>query len=99
MYGIYYTSHSYFRLNGCSKRLVKNKDRVEDSICPSYETTHLCSHYFNDDKLSPVKGRNGTDSVICHSNVLSVFCLSSHHVDRGFPIFWPSDKVFNTALV
>ena len=38
------------RFMGDSKRVVKNKARVEGSICTSYlhrETTHFCSHYFN----------------------------------------------------
>lgn len=92
----------YYRFMGYSKRSVKNKARVEGSICSSYlhrETTHFCSHYFNNKTLSPVNGRNATDSVIRHPHALSVFCLSGHHAGRDFPIFWPSDKVFNAAHV
>ena len=46
---------------GDSKRSIKNKARVEGSICASYlhrETTYFCSHYFNNFMLSPHNWRN-----------------------------------------
>ncbi|RZB46310.1 hypothetical protein D0Y65_050367 [Glycine soja] len=46
---------------GDSKRAVKNKAKVEGSICASYihpETTYFCSHYFNNFMLSPHNIRN-----------------------------------------
>jgi len=49
---------------GYAKRLVKNKARVEGSICASYlhhETTHCCSHYFNKYMLSQQSTRNEAD--------------------------------------
>jgi len=49
------------RFMGVSKRAVKNKVRVEGSICASYihrETTYFCSHYFKNFMLSPRNIRN-----------------------------------------
>ena len=49
------------RFMGDSKRAVKNKARVEGSICASYmhcETIYFCSHYFNNFMLSPHNVRN-----------------------------------------
>ena len=49
------------RFMGNSKRVVKNKARIEGSICASYlhrETTHFCSHYFNNFMLLPHNIRN-----------------------------------------
>ncbi|CAL5209972.1 unnamed protein product [Lathyrus oleraceus] len=46
---------------GDSKRLVKNKAKVEGSICAYYlhrETSHFCSHYFNHLILTPRIIRN-----------------------------------------
>jgi len=43
------------------KRSMKNKAKVEGSICVSYlhrETTHFCSHYFNNFMLRPQNSRN-----------------------------------------
>ena len=43
------------------KQARKNKARIEGSICTSYiyrETTHFCSHYFNNFMLSPSNIRN-----------------------------------------
>ena len=43
------------RFMGDSKQVVKNKTRVEGSICASYlhcETTLFCSHYFKNFMLS-----------------------------------------------
>jgi len=49
---------------GYAKRSVKNKARVEGSICAYYlhrETTHFCSHYFNNFMLRPQHCRNEVD--------------------------------------
>jgi len=49
---------------GYAKRSVKNKARVEGSICASYlhrETTHFCSRYFNNFMLRPQLCRNEED--------------------------------------
>ena len=46
---------------GDSEQSVKNKVKVEGSICVSYlhrETTHFGSHYFNNFMLSPCNIRN-----------------------------------------
>ena len=49
------------RFMGDSKRAVKNKARVEGSICAYYihrVTTYFCSQYFNNFMLSPHNIRN-----------------------------------------
>jgi hypothetical protein len=49
------------RFMGDSKQTVKNKARVEGSICASYlhrETSHFCSRYFNHMMLTPKSTRN-----------------------------------------
>jgi len=49
------------RFMGNSKRAVKNKGRVEGSICASYihrETTYFYSYYFNNFMLSAHNVRN-----------------------------------------
>jgi len=41
---------------GDSERSLKNKSKVEGSICASYlhrETRYFCSHFFNSFMLSP----------------------------------------------
>lgn len=51
MYG-----HFTCRFMGDAKRAVKNKARVEGSICAFYlqrETTYFCSHYFKTFSLLP----------------------------------------------
>ena len=48
--------YPFERFMGDSKRSVKNKARVEGSICAHYlhrETSHFCSHYFNHLMLTP----------------------------------------------
>jgi len=69
---------------GDSKRLIKNKARVEGFICASYVhrgTTYFCSHYFNNFMLPPCNLRN---EVKCQRDVstLSVFQQHSRHA-RG----------------
>ena len=56
---------------------MKNKARVEGFICASYlhrETTHFCSHYFNNFMLRPQHYRNEVDieSEGFHQSYLSL---------------------------
>ena len=68
---------------GESKRSVKNKARVEGSICAAYlhrETTYFCSHYFKNFILSPSNVRNEThwQNETCDST-LSMFRQVGRH--------------------
>ena len=90
------------RFMGDSKRSVKNKARVEGSICSSYlhrETTYFCSYYFNRSLLSP---RNRRNEVVAdcerHPLALSVFCLPGRH-GGGESSRWLTDEEFNSAHV
>ena len=85
---------------GDSKRSMKNKARVEGSICASYlhrETTYFCSHYFNNFMLSP---RNWRNEVECQRDVstLSVFQQQGRHAGRE-SIHWLTDAEFKSAHV
>ena len=53
--------HFFYRFMGDSKRSIKNRARIEGSICASYihrETTYFCSHYFKGYMLSLRSSRN-----------------------------------------
>jgi hypothetical protein len=69
--------YPFERFMGDSKRTVKNKARVEGSICASYlhrETSHFCSHYFNHLMLTPKSTRNEViDECERSMWILSVF--------------------------
>ena len=85
---------------GDSKRSIKNKARVEGSICASYlhrETTYFCSHYFNNSMLSPLNWRN---EVQFQSDVstLSVFKQQGRHAGRE-SIHWLTDAELRSAHV
>ena len=71
---------------GVSKRSVKNKAKVEGSICASYlhrETTHFCSHYFKNFMLSPRNTRNEEESITERSpSILSIFNLPGRHAGK-----------------
>lgn len=62
---------------GDYKRTVKNKARVEGSICMSYlhrETTYFCSHYFKNFTLCGTNIRN--EAFVVNNNsppMLSIF--------------------------
>ncbi|CAL5206537.1 unnamed protein product [Lathyrus oleraceus] len=63
---------------GDSKRPVKNKAKVEGSICAHdlhCETSHFCSHYFNHLMLSPRIIRNKVNVNKRSQFTLSVFSL------------------------
>ena len=90
------------RFMGDSKRSVKNKARVEGSICASYlhrETTHFCSHYFNNFMLSPRNIRN--DIAIeteRHPPTLSVFDQQGRPSGKEL-VHWLTDQEKDSAHV
>jgi hypothetical protein len=74
--------YPFERFMGDSKRSVKNKARVEGSICASYlhrETSHFCSHYFNHMMLTPTNRRNEVDVENGRPSTLSIFGLPGRH--------------------
>ncbi|KAK2429708.1 hypothetical protein QL285_028127 [Trifolium repens] len=74
--------YPFERFMGDSKRSVKNKARVEGSICASYlhrETSHFCSHYFNHMMLTPTNRRNEVDVENERPSTLSIFGLPGRH--------------------
>jgi hypothetical protein len=93
--------YPFERFMGDSKRSVKNKAKVEGSICASYlhrETIHFCSHYFKD-TLTGRSGRNepGSESFI-HPLNLSVFNLSGRQAGAE-NVFFPGERVLKAAHV
>jgi hypothetical protein len=88
---------------GDSKRYVKNKARVEGSICAAYlhrETIHFCSHYFKD-TLTPTNRRNETTTSVGerrNSFALSVFDLPGRH-GGAEQVCFPGDNVLKSAHV
>ncbi|KAK2401723.1 hypothetical protein QL285_051293 [Trifolium repens] len=95
--------YPFERFMGDSKRSVKNKARVEGSICATYlhrETIHFCSHYFKD-TLSSTNIRNETgtsQNVRIHPLNMSIFSLPGRN-GGGEKVFYPGDKVLYAAHV
>jgi len=92
----------FYRFMGDSKRSVKNKARVEGSICASYlhrETIYFCSHYFKNFMLSPRNRRNEipVQSERCPSS-LSIFNVPGRHAGKK-SIHWLTHKEWNSAHV
>jgi len=87
---------------GYAKRSIKNKARVEGSICASYlhrETTHFCSHYFNNFMLRPQNTRNDVEIESDRlPSTLSIFDQLGRHSGREFTR-WLTDEEFNSAHV
>ena len=87
---------------GYAKRSVKNKARVEGSICAYYlhrETTHFCSHYFNNFMLRPQHSRNEVDIESERlPSILSVFDQPERHSGRKITR-WLTDEELNSAHV
>ncbi|GAU48783.1 hypothetical protein TSUD_406260 [Trifolium subterraneum] len=95
--------YPFERLMGDSKRSVKNKARVEGSICTSYlhrETTYFCSHYFKTFNLLPSTSLRNNPQLD-HENVqpkLSI--LSKCGRPSGKPqVYWLLDKEWKSAHV
>ena len=87
---------------GDAKRSVRNKARVEGSICYSYlhrETTHFCSHYFNNFMLSPQNSRNEMqiESQGC-PYMLSIFNQSGRHFGKELT-HWLTDAELRSVHV
>ncbi|XP_014493193.1 uncharacterized protein LOC106755535 [Vigna radiata var. radiata] len=85
---------------GYAKRSVKNKARVEGSICASYlhkETTHFCSHHFKNFMLTQQRNRNEVDIEI-ERTTLSVFDQAGRHSGRE-STHWLSDEELRSAHV
>ena len=87
---------------GESKRSVKNKARVEGSICAAYlhrETTYFCSHYFKNFMLSPSNVRNETHwQNETSTSTLLVFRQVGRHAGKELT-YWLTDAEFNSAHV
>ncbi|WJX83939.1 hypothetical protein P8452_66562 [Trifolium repens] len=95
--------YPFERLMGDSKRSVKNKARVEGSICTSYlhrETTYFCSHYFKTfNLLTSTSLRNNPQSN--HENVQpTLSLLSKCGRPSGKPqVYWLLDEEWKSAHV
>jgi hypothetical protein len=80
---------------------VKNKAKVEGSICASYlhrETIHFCSHYFKD-TLSKRSGGNETGSeIFIYPLTLSVFNLPGRNAGIE-KVCFPGENVLKSAHV
>ncbi|WVZ23067.1 hypothetical protein V8G54_001611 [Vigna mungo] len=94
--------YPFERFMGYAKRSVKNKARVEGSICASYlhrETTHFCSHYFKNFMLTPQSTRNEVDTETeSLPTTLSVFDQPGRHSGRE-STHWLSDEELRSAHV
>ena len=90
------------RFMGDSKRAVKNKARVEGSICAYYihrVTTYFCSQYFNNFMLSPHNIRNKIAiENVRHAPILSVFDQQGRPSRKEF-IYWLTDEEKDSAHV
>ncbi|CAJ2658470.1 unnamed protein product [Trifolium pratense] len=95
--------YPFERFMGYAKRAVKNKARVEGSICATYlhhETIYFCSHYFKD-TLSSSHIRNETETsrpVRIHPLNMSIFSLPGRN-GGGEKVLYPGDKVLYSAHV
>jgi len=87
---------------GDSKRSVKNKAKVEESICASdlhRETTYFCSHFFNSFMLSPQSNRNETQFDRQTNELrLSVFKQIGRHGGKTLT-HWLTDAESTSAHV
>ena len=87
---------------GESKRSVKNKARVEGSICAAYlhrETTYFCSHYFKNFMLLPSNHRNDTQwQSQTFESILSVFQQVGRHAGKE-ATHWLTDVELNSSHV
>ncbi|KAK2454153.1 hypothetical protein QL285_001747 [Trifolium repens] len=94
--------YPFERFMGDSKRSVKNRAKVEGSICAAYlhrETIHFCSHYFKDTLLGRPIGRNESrNKSFIHPLTLSVFNLSGRHTGSE-KVDFPGQKVLQSAHV
>ena len=93
--------YPFERFMGDSKRSVKNKARVEGSICAHYlhrETSHFCSHYFNHLMLTPRIIRNPVNVNQRSQFTLSVFALPGRPSGKK-GVHWLTQKEMQSAHV
>ncbi|CAK8530196.1 unnamed protein product [Lathyrus sativus] len=86
---------------GDSKRSVKNKAKVEGSICAHYlhrETSHFCSHYFNHLMVTPRIIRNEFDVNKRSQFTLSIFSLLGSPSGKK-NVHWLAQKELQSAHV
>ena len=87
---------------GDSKRSVKNKARVEGSICATHlhrETIHFCSHYFTNFMLTPTNNRNEIEiEGERHPLALSIFCLPGRRAGKEVTS-WLTGELWKSAHV
>jgi len=85
-----------------SKQSVKNKSRIEGSICAFYlhrETTHFCFHYFNNFMLSLWNTRYEMESENERiPSILSIYDLFDHHSAKKSN-HWLTQKKWDLAHV
>jgi hypothetical protein len=95
--------YPFERFMGDSKRSVKNKARVEGSICISYlhrETTYFCSHYFKTfNLLTSTSLRKNPPSN--HENVQPTLSLLSkcRRPSGKSKFYWLLDEEWKSAHV
>jgi len=93
--------YPFERFMGDAKRCVKNKAKVEGSICTAYtfkEANHFMSHYFIKSTLTLTNTQNEVDATSgSHSFALSVFCLPGRHV--GNKEYWMKDEDLGSSEV
>ena len=98
----YQWMYPFERFIGDSERFVKNKARVENSICVSYlhrETTHFCSHYFNLMMLTPTNKRNEIHPESGkHQANLSVFNFHGRHFGKENE-YWLTNQELRSAHI
>ena len=88
---------------GDSKRSVKNKARVEGSICTFYlqrETTYFCSHYFKNFNLLSATGMRNNPQNLDHDNHPSLSVLSRAGRPSGKTgVHWLTDAEWKSSHV
>lgn len=87
---------------GDFKRSVKNKARVEGSICMAYlhrETTYFCSHYFKTISLYATSQRN--EAIRLDDVVTSTLSIGNQlgRPSGQHEIHWLSDAEWRSAHV
>ncbi|KAK2417513.1 hypothetical protein QL285_039804 [Trifolium repens] len=87
--------YPFERFMGDSKRSVRNKAKVEGSICASYlhrETIHFCSHYFKDTFFERSRRNEHGNESFVHPLNLSVFNLPGRHGGME-KVYFPGERM------
>jgi hypothetical protein len=93
--------YPFERFMGDSKRSVRNKAKVEGSICACYlhrETIHFCSHYFKDTFFERSRRNEHGNESFVHPLNLSVFNLPGRHGGME-KVYFPGERVLKSAHV